>query len=444
MLNKKIIILVLCLFAAAVVLVDTANAGNLAAGLRGKILLQVESNGEAWYIEPAAGQRIYLGRPADAFQIMRELGVGISEYDYGSFKVRAPQRLLGCILLRVEANGEAYYVHPENLKLIYLGRPADAFEIMRKHGLGITNNDLNSIPVNEKYAVSDEIKKKILDFINGTLMQAGTTATIKNVALEGDMYKIILVMSSGQEVTSYTDKAVTKFFPQAMDINKPIAKPTPSAPSVDFEDLQKTDKPDMELFVMSHCPYGTQIEKAILPVVKLLDGLIDFEIKFVDYAMHGKIEVDEQLRQYCIQENNMTEYLAYLECFLEDGDNERCLDEIGAESVELNNCINRIDQEFGIYASYEDKSTWISGRFPIFNIHQSEIEQYGIKGSPTVIVNGQRVNTQRSPDALLNAICAAFIVEPSECSIELSDKSASPGFGYTVNQVNNNASGCGI
>ena len=54
----------------------------------------------------------------------------------------------------------------------------------------------------------------------------------------------------------------------------------------------------VELFVMSHCPYGVQMEKGILPVLKLLDTRIDFSLKFVDYAMHGKTELDEQTRQY--------------------------------------------------------------------------------------------------------------------------------------------------
>ncbi len=42
----------------------------------------------------------------------------------------------------VEQNGEAYYVNPDDLKGYYLNRPADAFRIMRELGLGITNNKL--------------------------------------------------------------------------------------------------------------------------------------------------------------------------------------------------------------------------------------------------------------------------------------------------------------
>ncbi|MFH1822724.1 MAG: hypothetical protein ABH830_03410, partial [Patescibacteria group bacterium] len=42
----------------------------------GYILLQVEDNGEAWYVYPTTGKRYYLGRPQDAFNLMKKLGLG--------------------------------------------------------------------------------------------------------------------------------------------------------------------------------------------------------------------------------------------------------------------------------------------------------------------------------------------------------------------------------
>ena len=126
------------------------QAASLDAELSGRILLQVEEKGEAWYIAPADNARHYLGRPADAFSVMRELGTGINERDYKAFKEKAPARLSGKILLRVEEKGEAYYVNPINRKLYYLGRPADAFNVMRGLGLGITNKNLKRIKVSQR------------------------------------------------------------------------------------------------------------------------------------------------------------------------------------------------------------------------------------------------------------------------------------------------------
>jgi flagellar biosynthesis chaperone FliJ len=127
------------------------NAGlfsaTAATNLSGRILLQVQDKGQAWYVNPVNYQRYYLGRPDDAFNVMRSLGLGVSNADFNVFWKSAPRRLAGRILLQVEDKGQAYYLDPVDLKFYYLGRPADAFNVMRSRGLGITNTDLAKIPV---------------------------------------------------------------------------------------------------------------------------------------------------------------------------------------------------------------------------------------------------------------------------------------------------------
>jgi len=123
---------------------------NLSNRLRGNILLQVEKNGEGWYVYPDDKKKYYLGRPADAFSIMRNLGLGIKHSELTNYlNSKFPSRLSGKILLDVEQNGEAYYVNPNDLKGYYLNRPADAFKVMRELGLGITNLDIRKIDIGE-------------------------------------------------------------------------------------------------------------------------------------------------------------------------------------------------------------------------------------------------------------------------------------------------------
>jgi len=124
------------------------NAEGLESSLKGRIILQVEENGEAWYVNPADEKLYYLGRPADAFQIMQDLGLGISESDFFNLNLvgqGVPPRLAGRILLRIGYYGKAYYVNPIDSKMHYLGRPYDAFQVMRNLSLGISNNDFNEI-----------------------------------------------------------------------------------------------------------------------------------------------------------------------------------------------------------------------------------------------------------------------------------------------------------
>jgi hypothetical protein len=146
---KKFLIFILLFILSPL---NFSNAQNLSSKLKGKILLQVEDMGQAWYINPETEERAYLGRPADAFRIMRELGLGIKHEELEKYLNSSfPERLSGKILLDVEQNGEAYYVNPEDLKGYFLNRPDDAFNIMRKKGLGISDDNLWEIPLSKKY-----------------------------------------------------------------------------------------------------------------------------------------------------------------------------------------------------------------------------------------------------------------------------------------------------
>ena len=149
---KYIISIYLCVFLLLPFKVLAVT--SLATRLSGRILLNVEGHGEAWYVYPVDKKRYYLGRPADAFRIMRKLGLGISELDFQKIAqagmpvtgdIDLARRLSGRIVLQVEKNGEAWYINPLNLKKYYLGRPADAFKIMQGLGLGISREDLAKI-----------------------------------------------------------------------------------------------------------------------------------------------------------------------------------------------------------------------------------------------------------------------------------------------------------
>ncbi len=172
--------------------------------LKGLIILKVEQNGEAYYINPKDKTAYYLGRPKEAFDIMRDAGIGITNEDIEKFPAGFTQENLadtdgdglsdlfedaiatnkmsmdtdgdgysdfeemtgfynprgdgllgldygfakkhkGKIFLQVSNNGEAWYVYPNDEKRYYLGRPINAFNIMRYLGLGISNKDFDSL-----------------------------------------------------------------------------------------------------------------------------------------------------------------------------------------------------------------------------------------------------------------------------------------------------------
>ena len=158
--------------------------------------------------------------------------------------------------------------------------------------------------------------------------------------------------------------------------------------------------------------------------------------------MHGEVEIDEQLNQYCIQKDEPAKLLPYLQCFLAAGDGAACLDDAGIDKRKLNACFAATDNEFKIKANFADQSTWRGGRFPLFDVHGADNQKYGITGSPGFVINGTKVNTGRSPQALLTTICAGFSEAPAECSLPLDNATPGPGFGFDSASAATDAS-CG-
>src|SRR3989344_111837 len=123
--------------------------------LKGYILLQVQQNGEAWYVHPVDGKRYYLRNGNVAYQIMRFLSLGITDQDLSTIATDTEvarnnaltRRLKGYILLQVQRHGEAWYVNPFDSKRYYMKDGAVAYSLMRFHSLGITNADLEKIPI---------------------------------------------------------------------------------------------------------------------------------------------------------------------------------------------------------------------------------------------------------------------------------------------------------
>ncbi|OGY55327.1 MAG: hypothetical protein A2951_03150 [Candidatus Buchananbacteria bacterium RIFCSPLOWO2_01_FULL_56_15] len=60
---------------------------DVADRLKGKILLQVQSRGQAWYVNPTDGKRYYLKDGDAAYQIMRFLSLGITNNDLRKIEV---------------------------------------------------------------------------------------------------------------------------------------------------------------------------------------------------------------------------------------------------------------------------------------------------------------------------------------------------------------------
>ncbi|MFH1409749.1 MAG: hypothetical protein ABIH34_07595 [Nanoarchaeota archaeon] len=291
----------------------------------------------------------------------------------------------------------------------------------------------------------EEAAEVVTTYINSNLLSNGITAEIGEVSDLGEIYKMQLIIQ-GQQFDSYVTKDGAFLFPEGIDLEAPVEPPAepPAAPPVQAPAGAKAEIPQVEVFVMSHCPFGTQIEKGMLPVISTLKDKADIEVKFVNYAMHGKKEIDEQLLQYCMQSEKEALYYPYLQCFLEASNTDDCLAEVGVSKDELQECMDATDEEFQITSSFEDQASWLSGRYPQFKIFDAENKAYGVAGSPTLVINGQQVRANRDSASLLAAVCASFETAPPECSTQLSSTPPSPGFGYGTDGTDAAAAGCAV
>jgi uncharacterized protein YkwD len=149
---KKIIItsLAICCLAQAIP-AQAAVSNPLAARLSGRIILAVQGNGSAWYVNPANLKRYPLVPP---FKIISALGVGISNKDLAKIPLAGSTavgdknfiaRVKGKIFIQVQDRGQAWYINPQDGKRYELNSSANILSLIRKFGLGISNDNLSKI-----------------------------------------------------------------------------------------------------------------------------------------------------------------------------------------------------------------------------------------------------------------------------------------------------------
>ena len=77
-------------------------------------------------------------------------------------------------------------------------------------------------------------------------------------------------------------------------------------------------------------------------------------------------------------------------------------------------------------------------------IHDADNRKYGVGGSPTLVINGQKVQSGRDAQSILNAVCGAFTDNPEECSTDMTSfGTPAPGFGFGTQGGSATSAGCG-
>jgi hypothetical protein len=184
---------------------------------------------------------------------------------------------------------------------------------------------------------------------------------------------------------------------------------------------------------MAFCPYGTQAESAMKPVVDLLGTKADIRVRYITtvrgstvdsvQSLHGLPEAQEDLRQICIQKNYPQKFWDYIESF-----NPRCYP-LSQNTTSLNTCWRNTTASLGIdSAAIETCSTGSEG-LGMLTEDEMNANQNGATASPTLFINDVKYSGARTPEAYKQAICNSFDAAPPECGTILaaSQQTASSG-----------------
>lgn len=103
-------------------------------------------------------------------------------------------------------------------------------------------------------------------------------------------------------------------------------------------------KKDLQVFVMSDCPYGRQAIIALKQVADNFGDAITYDVHYIANeqggafsSLHGQYEVDEDIVQLCVKEYSPDEWLDYINCRSTNSINgidwHTCAEEAGISSV---------------------------------------------------------------------------------------------------------------
>ncbi|MDP3026236.1 MAG: DsbA family protein [Nanoarchaeota archaeon] len=270
----------------------------------------------------------------------------------------------------------------------------------------------------------DDAGKSLVQYLN---QKTNGGVEFVSSADKGFLYEV-KVKYQDQEMPVYITKDGRYFVQGATSLtDEPVMQKDVANSNTNVNALQevaKSDKPVVEAFIFSYCPYGLQFEKALFPVYDLLKNKADFRIVAIG-AMHGEFEKVETLRQISIEQlYNEDKLFAYLKEFNANENIGSCR----GEDTCLDKYLPAIYSKLGIdKTKVENYMNSDAGK--IYDEQNARANELGVSGSPTFVINGAQVQVSRSPDAIKEAVCEAFNTKPGECSQSLSTQSASPGFG---------------
>jgi len=260
--------------------------------------------------------------------------------------------------------------------------------------------------------------------------------TYKEAKKISGIYEVVFeVMGSEDKAYVTTDGKYLFFQPINMKPTQP-------------QELPKTEKPKIDLFVMSYCPYGNQAEELLMPIVDLFGNKIDVELHYILYSnyasgypefcydegelycsMHAIGELNQGVRELCVQKYQPNKFWDFVKAANDQATSNNIDDlwediAIGVD-VDVDQVKNCFSNEIEDILANELSLTNVDYPVQEPKNHEGQ-ETDNVAGSPTLIINGMFYDGSRSVGAYQEAICSAFKNIPDECDIKLNDDGTTP------------------
>ncbi len=171
------------------------------------------------------------------------------------------------------------------------------------------------------------------------------------------------------------------------------------------------EKIDVDMYVMSKCPFGVKAVDAVLPAIEQLGGAAKLNIHFIGKtqgdtlsSMHGEPEVKGDKVQVCALKQDYSKALKMISCVNKTWRNipdgyEACAKEAGLDDVAIKTCVEGKEGTDLLKASF------------------AASDAKKASGSPTIYVNNKKYNGQRGTNDFLRGICDEFKAnKPAVCA----------------------------
>ena len=172
------------------------------------------------------------------------------------------------------------------------------------------------------------------------------------------------------------------------------------------------DAVKLEMYVMSQCPYGVQVENTVKPALDLLGDKVDFQLDFIVTetapgqfnSLHGQPEVDGDIIQLCAKKLSPAKYMNFIMCQNKNAKDitnnwKPCATETGIDEAKLAACKDG-DEGKNLLSESAKRATAANA-----------------KGSPTIVLAGKPYQGGRRSEDFTRAICNEFKAEkPAACA----------------------------